>query len=165
MTPWAQRSHEERTLLNPGFCANLLWHGALGHMAENRAAMPLEESFLVLPFVLHRETREALPRNTRTSLPVWLNENPLARSQVVTRARALVPFTKEALIFAGVRGFIALNDTRLHADANWGAAVNRVLKESSAEVNLCAKRAFFLGKWFAKTGSATTVLAIMGARP
>jgi hypothetical protein len=74
MTPWRERSIEERNLLNPGFCAMLLWHAALGYASELSVPMAIELSFLVLPFVLHRETRESLPSNIRTSLPTWLAE-------------------------------------------------------------------------------------------
>ncbi len=165
MTSWLQRSHEERVLLNPGFCANIIWHAARGYTDERGGALSFEESFLVLPFVLHRETRKALPRSSRTSLAVWLNENPLARSRVATRARLLVPFTKEALTFGGIHGFIRLEGGRLHSEATWKKAVNRALKMSSDEVRSCVKRGNFLGKWFAQTGSAATVFALLGVRP
>jgi hypothetical protein len=165
MTSWADRSPEERALLNPSFCANLLWHAARGYSGDGDRALSFEETFLVLPFVLHRETREKLPRSTRTSLAVWLDENPLARGRVAIRARALVPFTKEALIFAGTHGFIRIEGGRLHANDLWKTAVNRAVKESSEEVRVCAKRADFIGNWFAKAGSASTVLALMGVRP
>jgi len=68
MTAWLERSREERTLLNPAFCANLLWHATTGHSACNGTALAFEEAFLVLPLILERKTREALPRNIRTSL-------------------------------------------------------------------------------------------------
>lgn len=165
MTAWADRSHEERALLNPGFCANLLWQAASGYPSDGDGALSFEESFLVLPFVLHRETRETLPRSSRTSLAVWLDENPLARGRVASRARLLVPFTKEALTFGGVHGLIRLDGGRLRAEATWQRAVNRTLTESSDEVKGCAKRAAFIGKWFAQAGSAATVLALIGVRP
>jgi hypothetical protein len=85
MTAWGDRSHEERALLNPGFCANLLWHAARGYASDRDGALSFEESFLILPFVLHCETRETLPRSSRTSLAVWLTEYPLARGRVVNR--------------------------------------------------------------------------------
>lgn len=165
MTTWADRSHEERALLNPGFCANLLWQAASRYASDGEGALSFEESFLVLPFVLHRETREALPRSSRTSLAVWLDENPLARGRVASRARLLVPFTKEALMFGGVHGLIRLDGGRLQAEATWQRAVNRTLTGSSDEVKGCAKRAAFIGKWFAHAGSAATVLALIGVRP
>lgn len=165
MTPWFQRSREERTLLNPGFCANLLWHAACGYKSINGRGLSFEEAFLVLPFVLHRETREALPRDTRTSLAVWLDENPLAQGRIASRARLLVAFTKEGMIFGGVQGFIRLVEGRLYAEEAWKSIVNRSLKASSEEVRGCTKRAEFLGKWFAQTGSGPTVFALMGVRP
>jgi hypothetical protein len=77
----------------------------------------------------------------------------------------LVPFTKEALTFGGVHGLIRLDGGKLRAQATWQRAVNRTLTESSDEVKDCAKRAAFIGKWFAQAGSAATVLALIGVRP
>lgn len=165
MTTWSQRSQEERALLNPGFCANLLWHAARGYAGEGNEDLSFEESFLVLPFVLHRETRETLPRDTRTSLAVWLSNNPLASRRIASRARMLVKFTKEAMTFGGVHGFIRIERGKIYAEESWKRAVNRSLKSSSDEVRTCAKRANFIGKWFAQIGNATTVLALMGVKP
>ena len=119
----------------------------------------------MLPFVLHRETREALPRSSRTSLAVWIDENPLARGRVANHARLLVSFTKEALMFGGVHGLIRLDEGRVWAQTTWRRAVNRTLTKSSDEVKACAKRAAFIGKWFAQAGSAATVCALIGVRP
>ena len=163
--PWTQRSPEERSLLNPGFCANLLWHAGLGYADVSNSGLSFEEAFLVLPFVLHLETREVLPRDTRTSLVVWLDNNPLARSRIATRAQLLVKFTKEGMLFGGVHGLIRIGDGRVYANEEWKQVVNRSLKGSSDEVRGCAKRAVFIGKWFAQAGSSQTVLALMGVRP
>ena len=165
MTPWSRRLPEERSLLNPGFCAKLLWHSALGYAGVDAGGLSFEEAFLVLPFVLHSKTREALPRDTRTSLAVWLENNPLARGQIATRARLLVPFTKEGMLFGGVYGFIQIREGRVYANEAWKQAVNLSLKASGDGVRRCAKRAEFLGKWFAQAGSATTILTLMGVRP
>lgn len=165
MTPWSQRSREERALLNPGFCTTLLWHAAHGYAGAGSGALSFEESFLVLPFVLHRETREALPRDVRTSLAVWLGDNPLARRRIASRARFLVPFTKEGMIFGGVHGVLRIESGRLRAEEAWKRAMRRWISTSSDEVRECAKRAEFVGKWFAQAGSAPTVLALMGVRP
>lgn len=165
MTLWSQRSREERVLLNPAFCANLLWHAARGYTGVGNGVLSFEEAFLVLPFVLHRATREALPRDTRTSLAVWLNNNSLARGRIANRARLLVTFTKEGMTFGGMHGLIHIDDGRLHAKEAWKRSMNRSLRASSDEVRSCAKRAEFVGKWFAKTGSTPTVLALMGVRP
>lgn len=165
MTLWSHRSREERVLLNPAFCANQLWHAARGYAGVENGALSFEEAFLILPFVLHRATREALPRDTRTSLAVWLSHNPLARGRIANRARLLVTFTKEGMTFGGIHGLIHIDDGRLHANEAWNQSVNRSLRASSDEVRRCTKRAEFVGKWFAQTGSTPTVLALMGVRP
>lgn len=165
MTLWSQWAREERALLNPGFCATLLWCAARGCADVRSGALSFEESFLVLPFVLHQETRKALPRDTRTSLAVWLDGNPLARGRIVTRTRSLVTFTKEGIVFGGAHGLIRIEYGRLHAAEGWERSVGRSLRESSDEVRACTKRAEFVGKWFARTGSPPTVLALMGVRP
>ena len=119
MTAWLERSREERTLLNPGFCANLLWHATRGHIACNGTALAFEEAFLILPLILERKTREALPRDIRTSLVAWLEADPLVRGRIATKAQYLAEFTKEALFFGGIHGFITIHEGRIHGRYQW----------------------------------------------
>jgi len=165
MISWHERSREERFLLNPSFCASLLWHAAKGYASSDDGYMSFEESFLVLPFVLHRETRDTLPRSTRTSLAVWIQEHPLAPARIAGRAKALVPFTKESLLFGGTHSFVAIDAGRIVPQLEWQSRVTRVIRHSSDEVRFCLRRAEFIGKWFAGVGSSETVLALLGVRP
>lgn len=165
MTPWTSRAPEERTLFNPSFFSLLFWHAATGHMAEGGVRLSFATSFLVLPLVLHRETRESLPRSVTTSVPVWLGENPLVRTRLAERARILAPYTKEALMFGGVRGFLTISADAVSAEQAWELKVRAELKKSSDEVRSCAKSAVFLGRWFSRAGSPMTLMALMGVRP
>jgi hypothetical protein len=167
MKHWIERTREEQRLLNPSFCSVLLWYAAQGHAAglDTHPAMPFEETFLVLPMVMHRDIRDSLPRATTTSLAVWLSDHPLERATISDRARLLVPFTKEALRFGGAPGLLQFSHSALVANSDWKRKVTSVLGEASEEVRLCAKRAEFVGKWFAKAGNAETVLSIVGVRP
>jgi len=165
MIPWTNRAPEERALLNPSFFSLLFWHAATGHMAEGHTGLPFATSFLVLPLVLHRETRESLPKVVTTSLPVWLDENPLVRARLAERSRMLVPYTKEALMFGGTRGFLTISADAITVAESWKRKVNAEHRRSGDEVRSYAKKAEFLGRWFARTGSPTTVMALMGVRP
>jgi len=165
MSRWSDGTLEERVLLNPAFCANLLWHFAATSDEPGRRPVTFVESFLLLPIVLHRATRDSLPRTTRTSLGVWLDENPSWQASVATRARALVPYTKDALLFAGARGFLLLQEGLLTADQSWRRRVNAALRESTDEVRLCVKQAAFVGRWFSEAGDAATVMSLIGVRP
>lgn len=165
MNPWVNRSTEERAILNPSFCSCLLWKAAAGYESSINVPLPFDIAFLVLPLVLHRRTRESLPNTVRTSLAIWLDENPLSRSRVADNARALVPFTKEAILFGGLYGLLDLDSCDIAANSNWKKIIAANLKESTVEVQNCAKRADFIGKWFAKSGSHNTIMAIFGVKP
>ena len=165
MTVRNERSHEERTLLNPGYCANLLWHATRAHASFDGTSLAFEETFLVLPLVLHRRTREALPRDTRTSLATWLEGDALSRGRIASRAQLLAEFTKEALLFGGVHGFLSISAGQVVGVDAWRKVVRKSLRGSSDEVRETANRAEFVGRWFAHAGPAATVLALIGVRP
>lgn len=165
MTRWTERSIEERNLLNPGFCTVLLWHATQGYASESSNPMAIALSFLVLPFVLHKETRESLPSTIRTSLPIWLAEHPIARARLGERAATLRAFTKESLIFGGSHGLLSIAQDGVRANADMKKRVSAALKATSDEVRECAKRAEFLGRWLEKAGEPETVMTLLGVRP
>jgi hypothetical protein len=98
-------------------------------------------------------------------MPVWLGRNPLAPSTIADRARSLVPFTKEALRFGGAYGVLQFNQTIISANPDWKRRMATALEHTSDEARECAKRAEFVGRWFAKTGDAETVLSLLGVQP
>ena len=51
------------------------------------------------------------------------------------------------------------------ARADWAQRLASQIGELSEEVNECARRAEFVGKWFAKAGTASTVMAVVGVKP
>ena len=167
MSRWKERAVEEQRLLNPSFCSMLLWFSSVGHagVSEFKAGLPFEECFLVLPMVLHREVRESLPIKITTSLAVWIGDNPLALATIADRSHSLVPFTKEALRFAGGHGLLKFDGTIVFANPAWRKRVTSALADSSEEVHACAKRAEFVGRWFAKTGNTETVMSLLGIQP
>ncbi|HLE57125.1 MAG TPA: three component ABC system middle component, partial [Rhodothermia bacterium] len=138
---------------------------ALGYAAEREAAIPIELSFLALPFVLHRETRESLPRSIKSSLTTWLTEHPIVRTRLGERASALRSFTREALVFGGSHGLLSLSAEGVQANTEMKKRVTAGLKPTSDEVRACAKCAEFLGRWLEKAGDPETVMALLGVRP
>jgi hypothetical protein len=98
-------------------------------------------------------------------MAVWMGQNPLAPSTIADRAKSLVPFTKEALRFGGAYGMLRFQGTLVQPNLDWRRRISSVLSESSDEVQTCAKRSEFVGKWFAKTGNVETVMSLLGVRP
>lgn len=165
MIPWTSRAPEERALFNPCFFSLLLWQAAGGHMKEAGAGLPFTTTFLVLPLVLHKETRDLLPRKVTTSLPVWLDESPMIRARFVERAGMLAPYTKEALIFGGERKLLMIDSDSITGERGWKRKIDAELERSSDEVRSCAKKAEFLGRWYARSGRPETLMALLGVRP
>lgn len=168
MKPWLDRTFEERHLLNPAFCSMLLWYGAKGAGSTAiapRNSLSFFEAFLILPLVLHQRTRESLPVRVNTSMPVWIDSEPVIVTNLPSRAISLKPYTKEALLFGGTAGLFSVKGGELFINQSKGKEVRKVLKDSSEEVVACMKKAEFLGKWFAHTGVPETIFALLGIRP
>lgn len=162
--PWAERPVEHARLLNPAFLGALLWSCANGYASSSDDVQPYLLSFLVPPIILHKATRETLPTSTRTSLAAWLGERTEVHVGFAERATALVPLVKEALIFAANGTLLRLERARVHASSR-PRAITRFEREASDEVKDCLRKAAFVGKWFAVSGSYTTVMALWGVSP
>jgi hypothetical protein len=157
---WEARPLEERVSLNPAFLALLIRESARGFHAEGGQAMPVPLTFITLPLVLHRLSREALPRQVRTSLPIWIQEHPFLRQGFPSRARAVAPAGREALVFA-------LRSSVVHiADA--GLLVGdepRTPRRGTVESRGVLARAYFVGRWLAHAGDTATIFYLCGIRP
>jgi len=168
MKTWTERAHEERHLLNPAFCSSLLWaaaQGAVTRASSPRASLSFIEAFLILPLVLHQKTRKSIPNILTSSLPVWIDAQPLIVASLPNRARSLVPYTKEAIAFGGCHRLIEVTADQIFSSADAERLMNRMLRQSSEEVQDCMKKAEFVGKWFAYTGVPETIFTLLGIRP
>ena len=165
MRPWADRVREEAYLLNPAFSAINLTASLDGYVSVATTGMPFPMSFLVLPVVLHRPTRERLPTSTRTSMPAWLQEHAEARVSFFERVTSLRPHTREALHFGLRHGLLRTGEAGALRAAPQPTRVKRMLDKMTGEARECGLKARFVGKWLASTGSPATAMALWGIRP
>lgn len=157
---WAMRPREEAALFNPALIAALLAASAYGYRERSDAAMPWTLAFLVPPLVLHRATREELPRDTRTHLTTWIADHPMLRSSFPARAAGFSPLVREALRVGVRNGALRLGDGSLESTLS-----TYELQETTVEVTDCIRRSRFLGRWFAISGPPATVYALLGVAP
>jgi hypothetical protein len=168
MPPWTERPTEVANLLNPAFIGALLRTAVKTYVSEAHKGMPFEAAFLILPFCLHSPTARRLPaRATSTPLHAWLQreENRDVLVGLGERASALVPYTKEALLFASLRRMIVFDDDgRLQpGEANLRGITS--YRNAGEEVKQALRRAKFTGQWFALAGTTETIFTILGVRP
>lgn len=170
MTAWQERTIEQRNLLNPAFCAIVVWHLACGYHTESTAltatstGLPLELAFVGASFVLRGQTRDQLPRMTTTSLATWVHDHPLERSAVAKGVVVLRDTVREALLFGAQHGLLSLDDCRLAPSDVRTKKINAYLRASSEEVRECMRQAVFVGRWLCKAGAPPTVLALLGVQ-
>jgi hypothetical protein len=163
--PYDQRPRELAHLLNPAFLSVLIARASSGYKEEADAAFPFSLAFLTLPLILHRTTRERLPHTTRTRMTAWLQDSPDVRVGFAERTRALVPYAREAIIFALYNGALRLTESG-DIETTSPRLISRELRGSDMdEANECLRRASFVGRWLARAGSASTVYALWGIRP
>lgn len=170
MTEWQARTIEQRNLLNPAFCAVVLWHVAKGFQTEAVAAnntvvaLPIELAFVGASFVLRGQTRSQLPSTVRTSLATWVQDHPLERSAVAKGVVVLRPYVREALLFGAQHGALVMTGRHVTSEPGAAKRMNGYLKQSSADVKDCVGQAHFVGRWLHKGGTPSTVMAILGVQ-
>ena len=166
MQPWSARVVEEANLFNPAFCATLLAKAADDFAKKANRPLPFALTFLVLPIVLHRGTRSALPGSTVTSLLPWVQDN---REQIVDfaqRVQSLQPITREALLF-GVQHQTLLLTSKgdVAIGAKRQSATDKRTGLFTDEARECVDRAGFLGRWLSTAGTTATNYAAWGVAP
>src|SRR6266699_1933084 len=76
MIRWEERPVEIANLFNPAFCGEILRRCISSYQQTNSLPLPYPLLFLVLPIILHRDTRERISPRQRLTLHAWLQKHP-----------------------------------------------------------------------------------------
>lgn len=162
MKNWNLRTHEVAFLLNPAFCGRVLYSTIKTYNEKANRALPFPLIYLVLPLVLHKETRANI--NSRTQLQLWVQRYPQLLIDFPKRARELVPITNESVEFLLQTGNIILTP-------NGELEISPTLRSLSKtkfvddEISECLKKGEHIAKWFVAAGKAETIYIELGVRP
>lgn len=127
--------------------------------------MPLLMTYLLLPIVLHTETRKQFPATTKTSLTSWLGQHPQIHLGLLDRITSFRSITSEAVRFAISGGILKLTSSGEligvpRKPANLPTAI-----EASAEVTECFKVVKDLGRWFARVPDEAFLFRLFRLQP
>ena len=148
-------------MLNPALLAAVTAAAASEYERADGQPMPWPLAYLVAPLVLHRGTRNALPKTTRTHLGNWVSQNPVIHAGIPARAQSLADPVREGLRFGLAHGVLQVDDQgRLTGDL---AAPEK--KVAPSEVDQIIAKAGLVGKWFAKIDQPATAFAVLGVAP
>ena len=162
MKKWSERSREIAYLLNPAFCGRLLYSAIRAYNLEAKRALPFPLVYLILPLVLHKNTRQTI--NSKTQLMIWIQRNEHLLINYAKRAKQLVPITNEAVELLLISDYLSLTET---AELEV-SAVKKALSKTlyiDEEIQECIIKCEHIGKWFARTGKAETIYVSLGVRP
>lgn len=160
---WHERPVVVQNLFNPAFCGLLLWQAVSGY---NDTGMDYPMLSLVLPMILHRGLRQALPTTTRTTLPAWIQSYPEYALLLPSLVREVRQFTAEGLLWASSAEALVVSESSGRVRALRPApTADRVHDDQIMEISHCVRRALFIGKWFAKAGTSATLFGLLGLRP
>lgn len=161
MRNWSQRTREIAYLLNPAFCGRLLYAAIKEYEKKTTHEFPFPLIYLILPLVLHKQTRDAI--NSRTVLPQWVQTNQQLLIGFGRRAKDLTLITNEALEFLLQTGMIQLtSDGALSASPKKGLSKTKFV---NPEVSQCITKSENVARWFANTGKVETIYICLGVRP
>lgn len=165
MIEWERRPVEVASLLNPAFCGVLIREAVASHLTEVNTGMPFALAFLILPIVLHENTRQRLPRSMRTSMHAWLQEHPEVKLGFADRARTLVPFSQEAVSFLlRQQALIVGPEGALVVGPRVPRSISQI-PNRTPDFDDCVARARFLGRWLSRSGSVPAIYQFWGVRP
>lgn len=161
VTLWADRSPVVAAMLNPALLATITAAAAAEYERADGSPMPWPLAFLVAPMVLHRDTRDALPRSTRTHLTSWVSDNPTLRAGLPLRARSLVDPVREGLRFGlSERILTVVGEGRIR-----GTFAGPSRPPDIGDLRPVVRSAGLVGKWFAKLDQPATAFALLGVAP
>jgi Family of unknown function (DUF6521) len=161
MRGWADRSPETAALLNPALLAVVSAAAASQYERESQEPMPWPLAFLAAPLVLHRGTRDALPRSTRTHLATWITNNPVIRAGFPQRAQSLTGLVREGLRFGMTHGALSVTaDGRIQG--LFPPSARPIQGGDAADI---VRSAGFVGKWFTRADQPATLFALLGVAP
>jgi ABC-three component (ABC-3C) system Middle Component 3 len=162
--PWQHRPAEEARNLNPAFCGELISRTALEYFRLRQQPFGFALSFVILPIVLHKPTRERLPGNASAAFAGWVADRGPILAELPDRALRLVPVTREALLFLIQHKAISLDAGGLSPGVKPISRSARPLQVTD-DVADARSAASLLGRWFASQTSASSIMQGLGVSP
>jgi len=160
---WGERTIFTANLLNPAFCGEVLRRTIVKYSKESgMVGLPFSLTFLILPILLHQDTRNLLPKTKRIKLHQWLTANDKLKIQLIPRIRYLVPYTRESIIFLYSHDVIDFSDK--------GEIIplktrNTNFSKESEEVQDILSTAISLGNWINTFPSEKITYTFFGIKP
>ena len=163
MDSWGKRAPELAYLLNPPFCALIIYNTIFVYQKEMQSGLTFPLAYLILPIILPKSTREKI--NSRTNMVSWLQKNPDVLVNFSNRARSLINFTNEGLEFLLLQRICSINNGKISIEKIISKSKTKEYTNYDEEISDCLKKAVYIGRWFSKMRSPENIFAAWGVKP
>jgi hypothetical protein len=158
---WQDRPEVTANLLNPAFCGKVIAECIGAYKKEANTNFPFALSIFILPLIVNGKIRERLPKTKSKTLHSWLIENEDLKIGLKEQITALLPFTRETIMFA-----IAHNSLSIDENGNLETkGKQKKFEPDNEELKLCLAKAVTLGKVLSKSGTVFTIYSMFGVKP
>lgn len=161
---WADRPPEEARNLNPAFCGELVSRTVGEFHKARQKPLSMAVAFLVLPLILHKQTRDALPGRANAAFATWVAEKGPLLTEAAGRVNRLRPVSREALLFAIRHQLLAIHEGGL-VPGDKPIKLTSKPSPSTDDVDEARAAAGLIGRWFAGQASESSILQGLGVAP
>jgi hypothetical protein len=158
----SERSMETNNLLNPAFCGLVYASIVEGFNSKSITTIPFYLPYILMPIVLHKESRLQIPSTTATKFHSWIQNAEQIKIGLPERARSLKPFVSEAATFLHGQGHIESDET-LGIKIKELRKMKKIISESEATTEY-TRKAKILGAICGKNNSDLSILALLGVQ-
>ena len=161
---WSQRPPEEASNFNPAFCGELIYCMVQEFHKVCREPLNFAVAFLILPLVLHEQTRDSLPRKANTAFAGWVSDNTPSLAKLPKRVNYLRHISREALLFGLSCKILAIENGGIVPGPKKIRSASK-LSATTNDTDQARKSSCLLGRWFATQATQSAVLQGMGVMP
>lgn len=149
-------------MFNPALVSITIATAANEYEATAGFPMPWPLAHLVTPLVLHRPTREVLPRTKATSLTKWASDNTVIIAGFPARAKQMAPYVREGLRFGLREGAIeVIGGDGLRSQVE----TQRHVRKVAGDLPRIYRASGMIGRVFGRAGNAASIYAALRVQP
>jgi Family of unknown function (DUF6521) len=150
-------SIEELNLFNPAFLAALFHRSSVGHFEETKAGQDIPLAYASVAVALSPELRRALPTSIRIGFISWIATEPGFSIRFATVLQAVMEPLRQGFLLALQSHILELNGAAVRPAGK--LALPTGLSDDTLKLFESSR---FASRWFARAGSASTVLSLLG---
>lgn len=157
-----EKSTETKNLLNPAFCGLVYASIVDGFNSKSSTLIPFYLPYILMPIVLHKESRLAIPATSVSKFHIWLQGNEQIKIGLARRIKSLEPYVSDASMFLHGQGYIE-STTDFCIKLKKTSTMKKIVNSSESIVEYTTK-AQTLGAICGKNNSVLSILALLGVQ-